>query len=173
MRFIIRPGCIALAILFALTIGVGTVRGGADGQEAKRGEVVIKPTGRRVRVVTVKPVMAAAPASAQTRATQSRSLVRPALMSLDSTTAARVRQPSLDRGLEYGEQSVRLPYGYDPRESAFSGSGPVIHWPLLWGYSYGACYGGGGYGYDGYGYGNGYRSSHYSPRYGGWSDCFR
>ena len=164
MRFITRFGCIALAILLALTIGVEAVRGGVDGQEAKRGEVVIKPTGRRVRVVSVKPAIAAAPASAQTQATQARSLVRPALMSLDSTTAARVRQPSLDRGLEYGEQSVRLPYGYDPRESAFSGSGPVIHWPLYWGYSSGAYYGG---------YGHGYRSSHYSPRYGGWSDCLR
>lgn len=168
MRFIIRPGCIALAILLALSIGVETVRGGADEQVAKRGEVVIKPTGRRVRVVSVKPAVAAARASAQTHPTQARSLVRPALMSLDGTPAARVRQPSLDRGMEYGEQSVRLPYGYDPRESAFSGTGPVIHWPLSWGYSSGACYG-----YGGYGYGHDYRSSHYSPGYGGWSDCLR
>ena len=171
MRFNPRPWLCVVAMVSALVIGVEAVRGGADDPVAKRGEVVIKPTGRRVRVVSVIPASAraAAPASAQADATAGRALVRPALMSLEATTAARVRHPSLDRGLEYGEQSVRLPLAYDPRDSAFSGYGPVMHWPVLWG-----GYGHGSYGYGGYGYGGyGYRPWHYAPRYGAWSDCLR
>ena len=48
--------------LFALVSE--SVWGGADGAMPRRGEIVIKPTGRKVRVVTITP---AAPATAPSR----------------------------------------------------------------------------------------------------------
>jgi hypothetical protein len=141
--------------------------------DAPRGEIVIKPTGRKVRVVSTS-----APAQLRAQATTPAPvLVRPALLSLTATTAPRVTRAAFEQGLDFGEQSIRLPYGYDPRENAFYGAGPVVHYPDygFGGYSVTPWYGGFGYGsafgsyYGGYGYGYGRPSFGHYARHGSMS----
>jgi len=180
----------------ALGFVAGTARGGAD-EVAPRGEIVIRPTGRKVRVVSIAgeaPVRATAasnqPAKGPVALVQLASAQvgsRPAVMSLAPTTAPRVYRASMDAGADFGEQSVRLPYGSDPRDNGYHGWGPVVHYPLYnsypvipdyGGYGYGG-YGSGYYGSGlygsayGYGSGGGYygflRSIGHSRRNGGWS----
>ena len=177
MRINLRSLLGGLVIVLALAIAAGTVRGFADDAVAKPGGVVIKPTGKRVRVVSVLPgrdSRASVAVATQASALQGQVLVRPALLSLAATTAPRVAQPSLEVGLEFGEQSVRLPLGYDPRENAYYGGGPVVHFPYFDGYSYpSSCYSGPTYGYGGFGYGSGYGSRSIYSRRGLWSACGR
>ena len=179
----------------ALGFVAGTARGGAE-DVASRGEIIIKPTGRKVRVVNVStpanqpaqvrlaaPVPA--PSQAQIQHASAHSSARPAVMSLEPTTAPRVYRASMDDGADFGEQSVRLPYGSDPRDNGYHGWGPVVHYPLYnsypvlpdpgyggFGYGYGSGYYGSGYGHGGYGgYGRSYygflRSLGHSRRSGG------
>ena len=154
--------------LFALVSE--SVWGGADGAMPRRGEIVIKPTGRKVRVVTITP---AAPATAQ----RVRAAVQLASLTTQTRAAAASRTSSSDEAIEYGEQSVRLPYGYDPRENAGYGSGPLVYCPSFPGYVPESCYGPSTSAYGGceYGLGFGYRGyahRNYS-RYGNGFGCDR
>jgi hypothetical protein len=174
----------------ALGFVAGTARGGAD-EVAPRGEIVIKPTGRKVRVVSIAGelpvrVQGAVVQPAQVQLASAQVTHRPAAMSLEPTTAPRVYRASMDDGADFGEQSVRLPYGSDPRENGYHGWGPVVHYPLYNSYPVIPDYGGFGYGSGpgyygsgvygptyGYGSGRGYygflRSLGHSRRSGGWS----
>jgi hypothetical protein len=157
---------LALLAVATLILAAGTVRG--DGDElTPRGQIVIKPTGRRARPIS------ASSSGATTAPVRAQVPVRPAVMSLEPTAAPRVYQASLERGLDFGEQSVRLPYAYDPRDNAFYRSGPFVHYPAFDGYSVTPWYGGYGYGY-GYGYRTygGLRYGH-SRRHGAWSSWRR
>src|SRR5215218_6133068 len=83
----------------ALGFVAGTARGGAD-EVAHRGEIVIKPTGRKVRVVSVAgeapfratgaAVQSAQGPVAQVQLASAQVGSRPAVMSLTPTTAPRV-----------------------------------------------------------------------------------
>ena len=124
--------------------GAGPTAWGADPSTVRRGEIVIKPTGRTVRVITLAAGRPAPGQSTQVR-------VIAAAATAPSTGAART---VADDGCEYTERGVRLPLAYDPRDNFGYGCGPVTYAPLF-------C--GPGYGYDGgYGY-TGYRYAGYDP----------
>jgi hypothetical protein len=133
---------------------------GGNAASVAPGEIVIRPTGRKVRVVS----LAAAPAAR--RGSPGVRVVPAAAV----TTAAAFppAQASLDDGLEYGPQSVRLPLAYDPRDNFGYGCGPITYAPAC-GPSYGGYGGyGGAYGYADAGYGYGYgRAYGGGYRYGG------
>src|SRR2546428_5060180 len=102
-------------------------------------------------------------------------------MTATTTQAAATTHSPVDAGLDYGERSVRLPLGYDPRDN-WGGPGPIINCPAApppreCGYG---CFGGfGGYGCSDYTYGLGYGTSRYGgcaytpyshfPGYSAWS----
>jgi len=91
----------------ALGFVAGTARGGAD-EVAPRGEIVIRPTGRKVRVVSIAgeaPVRATAASNqpaqgpvALVQLASAQGTSRPAVMSLAPTTAPRVYRASMDAG---------------------------------------------------------------------------
>ena len=145
-----RNGGLALGLVLVtaaatLSPAAGNPRGGGGDAGAAPGQIVIKPTGRRVHVTAAGPARVRA-AAKQSEVVHATVLVRPAVMSLTPTIAPRVRQSAMDQGLEFGEQSVRLPYGYDPRENACYGAGPFVHYPLYGGASVTPYYGGFGHG---------------------------
>lgn len=176
----------------ALVSAAGATRAGAE-EVAPRGEIVITPTGRKVSVADNAPgrapALATRPAQGQTaqaRPASAEPAGRPAVMSLAPTTAPRVYRASMDTRADFGEQSVRLPYGSNPRENGYRGFGPVVHYPLYKSYpvvpdngrfGYGSGYYGSGYGPGlfgsayGYGSGGGYygflRSQGNSRHHGG------
>src|SRR4051794_17867371 len=113
---------LGLAAINAAALGfvAGTARGGAE-DVAPRGEIVIKPTGRTVRVVSVAGEAPVRVSEAATQLASAHATPRPAAMSLEPTTAPRVYRASMDAGADFGEQSVRLPYGSDPRDNGYHG----------------------------------------------------
>ena len=152
-----------------------TASWGGDPAGARPGEVVIRPTGRKVKVISLAAGSGAARPAMQVR------VVPAGMVATKATTAsAPVARFNIDEGLEYGPQSVRLPLAYDPRDNFGYGCGPITYAPLCYGgyASYGGyggyagyggsyCYGEPSYGY-GYGIGHtygGYRGGGY--RYGG------
>jgi hypothetical protein len=161
-------GVINIAAI-AMGLAAATARGGAEDAPAQRGEIVIKPTGRKVRVVSAAGAATARvqPADVQVSgqvSTQASAQVsaRPAVLSLTPTTAPRVWRASFEQGLDFGEQSVRLPYGSDPRDNAYYGAGPVVHFPY---YDYYSTPWYGGFGY-GRGYGSRFGYANYGRNYG-------
>src|SRR6478609_2695518 len=87
-------------VVLVISAAAGTVLGWADGPsaDAPRGEIVIKPTGRKVRVVSTS-----APAQSRPQVTTPAPvLVRPALLSLTATTAPRVTRAAFEQGLDFG-----------------------------------------------------------------------
>ena len=157
-----------------------TTSWGGDPAGARPGEIVIRPTGRKVKVITLAAGPAAARPATQVRVVPA-GMVAPTATTA-STASASVARFNIDEGLEYGPQSVRLPLAYDPRDNFGYGCGPITYAPAFCGSVYGGyagsygfadsyCGYGGGYGYGygrGYGYGGGYRHA-YGGHYGAYA----